>query len=54
MLYEVITRGFPLQQLVSFYARADVMWITPLRDGLNLVAKEYVAAQGLKGSYNFV
>ena len=40
-------RGFPLQQLVSFYARADVMWITPLRDGLNLVAKEYVAVQGL-------
>ncbi len=26
---------------------ADVMWITPLRDGLNLVAKEYVATQGL-------
>jgi trehalose-6-phosphate synthase len=23
------------------------MWITPLRDGLNLVAKEYVATQGL-------
>ncbi|MBR9883072.1 MAG: glucosylglycerol-phosphate synthase [Oceanospirillales bacterium] len=40
-------RGFPLQQLVSFYERADVMWITPLRDGLNLVAKEYVATQGL-------
>ncbi|GGB81136.1 alpha,alpha-trehalose-phosphate synthase [Marinobacterium zhoushanense] len=40
-------RGFPLQQLVSFYQRADVMWITPLRDGLNLVAKEFVAIQGL-------
>ena len=26
---------------------ADVMWITPLRDGLNLVAKEFVAVQGL-------
>jgi trehalose-6-phosphate synthase len=24
-----------------------VMWITPLRDGLNLVAKEYVATQGI-------
>lgn len=42
-------RGFPLQQLVAFYERADVMWITPLRDGLNLVAKEYVATQGLTG-----
>ncbi|HZX51892.1 MAG TPA: trehalose-6-phosphate synthase, partial [Pseudomonas sp.] len=29
------------------YVMADVMWITPLRDGLNLVAKEFVAAQGL-------
>lgn len=28
---------------------ADVMWITPRRDGLNLVAKEFVAAQGLLG-----
>ena len=25
---------------------ADIAWITPLRDGLNLVAKEYVAVQG--------
>lgn len=39
-------RGFPLQKLVAFYERADVMWITPLRDGLNLVAKEFVAVQG--------
>ncbi|MGH2645057.1 MAG: trehalose-6-phosphate synthase, partial [Chitinophagaceae bacterium] len=30
------------------YALADVCWITPLRDGLNLVAKEYVAVQGQK------
>src|SRR3546814_16719115 len=28
---------------------ADLMWITPLRDGLNLVCKEYVATQGLSG-----
>lgn len=40
-------RGFPMQQLTAFYERADVMWITPLRDGLNLVAKEFVAIQGL-------
>jgi glucosylglycerol-phosphate synthase len=25
------------------------MWVTPLRDGLNLVAKEYVATQGITG-----
>lgn len=40
-------RAFPFEELVSYYAMADVMWITPLRDGLNLVAKEYVATQGL-------
>ncbi|WP_051219628.1 glucosylglycerol-phosphate synthase [Oceanobacter kriegii] len=40
-------RKVPFEQLVAYYAVADVMWITPLRDGLNLVAKEYVATQGM-------
>ncbi|MEX2334942.1 MAG: glucosylglycerol-phosphate synthase [Pseudohongiella sp.] len=40
-------RSLPFEELVAYYAMADVMWITPLRDGLNLVAKEYVATQGL-------
>ncbi|WP_439134405.1 glucosylglycerol-phosphate synthase [Pseudomaricurvus sp.] len=40
-------RSFPFEELVAYYTMADVMWITPLRDGLNLVAKEYVATQGL-------
>ncbi|WP_114650187.1 glucosylglycerol-phosphate synthase [Pseudothauera hydrothermalis] len=40
-------RALPFETLVAWYAMADVMWITPLRDGLNLVAKEYVAVQGL-------
>ena len=39
-------RPVPFDDLVAYYAMADVMWITPLRDGLNLVAKEYVAVQG--------
>ncbi|MEE3190566.1 MAG: glucosylglycerol-phosphate synthase, partial [Pseudomonadota bacterium] len=39
-------RAVPFEELVAYYAMADVMWITPLRDGLNLVAKEYVATQG--------
>ena len=44
-------RALPFEELVSYYTMADVMWITPLRDGLNLVAKEYVATQGMtKGS----
>lgn len=40
-------RSFPFEDLVAYYAAADVMWITPLRDGLNLVAKEFVATQGM-------
>ena len=41
-------RSFPFEEVVTYYAVADVAWITPLRDGLNLVGKEYVATQGLK------
>ena len=40
-------RPLPFEEVVAWYAMADVMWITPLRDGLNLVAKEYAATQGL-------
>ena len=41
-------RSLPFEEVVSYYAVSDVAWITPLRDGLNLVAKEYVAVQGLQ------
>ncbi|TGD74168.1 glucosylglycerol-phosphate synthase [Mangrovimicrobium sediminis] len=40
-------RSLPFEELVCYYTMSDVMWITPLRDGLNLVAKEYVATQGM-------
>ncbi|WP_018990819.1 glucosylglycerol-phosphate synthase [Aromatoleum toluclasticum] len=40
-------RALPFDEVVAWYATADVMWITPLRDGLNLVSKEYVATQGI-------
>jgi alpha,alpha-trehalose-phosphate synthase [UDP-forming] len=33
------------QELVALYLAADVMLVTSLRDGMNLVAKEYVAAR---------
>jgi trehalose-6-phosphate synthase len=33
------------EQLVALYRAADVMLVTPLRDGMNLMAKEYVAAR---------
>ena len=42
-------RPLPFEEVVAHYAAADVMWITPLRDGLNLVAKEFVATQGIEG-----
>jgi len=44
----VFFRVFPFEKVVAYYAQAEVMWITPLRDGLNLVAKEYTAAQSLR------
>lgn len=42
-------RVLSLRELIPLYACADVAWITPLRDGLNLVAKEYIAARALLG-----
>ena len=38
-------RSFPLAELAALYAMADVGLVTPLRDGMNLVAKEYVASR---------
>lgn len=38
-------RNMPFEQLVALYARSDVALVTPLRDGMNLVAKEYIAAK---------
>ena len=40
-----VNRGFSRQTLAGFYRMSRVGLVTPLRDGMNLVAKEYVAAQ---------
>ena len=40
-----INRNFPHDVLTGFYRCADIALVTPMRDGMNLVAKEYVAAQ---------
>lgn len=40
-----IHRNIPREELVAIYALADVCWVGPLRDGMNLVAKEYVACK---------
>ena len=36
---------FDAEELVAYYQAADIALLTPLRDGMNLVAKEFVAAQ---------
>ena len=38
-------QSYSRSELVALYCAADVMMVTPLRDGMNLVAKEYVAAR---------
>jgi trehalose 6-phosphate synthase len=38
-------RTYPREFLAGLYRQADVGLVTPLRDGMNLVAKEYVASQ---------
>ena len=40
-LYKALTQ----EELVASYRAADVMVVTPLRDGMNLVAKEYIASR---------
>ncbi|HEY5713674.1 MAG TPA: alpha,alpha-trehalose-phosphate synthase (UDP-forming) [Allosphingosinicella sp.] len=40
-----VNQGYPREALSGFYRASDVALVTPLRDGMNLVAKEYVAAQ---------
>jgi trehalose 6-phosphate synthase len=39
-------QSLPRDELAAFFVAADVMLVTPLRDGMNLVAKEYVACRG--------
>jgi trehalose 6-phosphate synthase len=38
-------RGFTREQLLPYYCAADIMVVTPLRDGMNLVCKEYIATR---------
>ena len=40
-----VNRNFPHASLTGFYRQARIGLVTPLRDGMNLVAKEFVAAQ---------
>ena len=37
--------SYPREEMAAFFRAADIMVVTPLRDGMNLVAKEYVACR---------
>ncbi|WP_116082656.1 glucosylglycerol-phosphate synthase [Tropicimonas sp. IMCC34011] len=41
----LISQAVPFDKLVAYYRAADICWITPLADGMNLVCKEYIAAR---------
>jgi len=38
-------RSFPLNALSAFYRMAEVAMVTPMRDGMNLVCKEFIASK---------
>jgi trehalose 6-phosphate synthase len=40
-----VHRSVPRDELIAFFVASDVMLVTALRDGMNLVAKEYVACR---------
>lgn len=48
MLWSPVTyqyRSLGFEELIGMYKAADVALVTPLRDGMNLIAKEYIASQ---------
>ena len=42
---EYLHHSYPMEEMAALFTAADVMLVTSLRDGMNLVAKEYVAAR---------
>jgi trehalose 6-phosphate synthase/phosphatase len=38
-------QSFPFEMLAALYATADICLVTPMRDGMNLVCKEYIACR---------
>lgn len=38
-------RSFPVEFLSALYSSADICLVTPMRDGMNLVSKEYIASR---------
>lgn len=46
----LINEAMPFEEIAALFQRADVAFITPLRDGMNLVAKEFVASAHKNGA----
>jgi trehalose 6-phosphate synthase len=42
---DYLYRNLDIDELIAMYRCADVMLVTPLRDGMNLIAKEFVASR---------
>ncbi len=42
---QYLHHSYPRSEMAALYVAADVLLVTPLRDGMNLVAKEYVACR---------
>ena len=38
-------RSLPFEELIELYTSSDIAFLTPIRDGMNLVAKEYIASR---------
>jgi trehalose 6-phosphate synthase len=41
---QYLRQNLPMEELVALYFASDIMLVTPYRDGMNLIAKEYVAS----------
>ncbi|MGW1990890.1 trehalose-6-phosphate synthase [Embleya sp. NPDC001921] len=46
---EYLPHNLSFDEVLDHYLAADVFWVTSLQDGMNLTAKEYVAAQSAAG-----
>jgi HAD superfamily hydrolase (TIGR01484 family) len=46
---DYLPRNLPFTEVIDHYLAADVFWVTSLQDGMNLTAKEFVAAQAATG-----
>jgi trehalose-6-phosphate synthase/hydroxymethylpyrimidine pyrophosphatase-like HAD family hydrolase len=46
---EYVSRALSFTEVIDSYLAADVLWVASLQDGMNLTAKEFVAAQAAAG-----